>query len=95
MTLDDAASRIAETIVRDRPSDAELAGVILAELATVTAARDALWIEYRDASGAYRVAVEAPRDRRRFRGVRDPALERIDRARIRRDIAARALGVEL
>ena len=94
MTLDDAATEIAQTIRRDAPTDAELVGVILAELARVTAARDALWIEYRDASTAYRAAIEAPRNRRMYRGTRDPALERIDRARSRRDRAARALGVE-
>ena len=93
MTIDEAANEIAETIRCDAPSDAELVGVVLAGLARFAAARDTMWIEYRNAAGSYRDACAAPRDRRRFK-TRDPALERIERARIRRDLPAHALGVE-
>lgn len=97
MKPEETARRILADLSRGGPqtSSDEATGVVLAHLARFEAARDALWMELRRADVAYRDAVAAPMNRRRFKGLPDPGVDRASRARMRRDIALEALGVEL
>jgi len=97
MEPEETARRILSDLSRGGPqtSSDEATGVVLAHLARFAAARDALWMELRLADVAYRDAVAAPRNSRRFSGRRDPGVETASRARMRRDLALAALGVEI
>ena len=97
MEPEETARRILSDLSRRGPqtSSDEATGVVLAHLARFAAARDALWMELRLADDAYRDAVAAPMNSRRFKGRRDPGVERASRARFRQHFAIEALGVEL